>query len=87
MMQKPDLEKIKLHAIEARNLRDNPAFERAILGAKKYCLDALATVDPLDTEEIRTIQANIRAIDLLAEMIANEIIRGSEPRQIGLSVA
>ena len=80
---KPDPEKIKIHAIEAKNLRDNPAFERAVLGARKHCLEQLAAIHPLDTEQIRTIQALIRAIDMLAEMIADEIIRGSEPRKLG----
>jgi hypothetical protein len=69
-------------AAEAKQLRDDPAFGRAVLAVKQRLLVELSTVDPLDTEKIRSNQASIRAIDLLAEMIANEIIRGSEQRQL-----
>lgn len=82
-----DPEQARIHAAEAKDLRDSPPFQRAVLGARKRYLEQLATVSPLDTEQLRTIQANIRAIDLLAEMLADEIIRGTPPRQVGMSLA
>ena len=78
-------EQQKIHSAEAQQLRENPAFERAVLAARKRLLDSLAVLDPLETEKIRTIQAQIRAIDLLAEFIADEIIRGMEPRKLAVA--
>ena len=83
---KRDPEQDKIHAAEAKQLRDTPAFQRAMLAAKQRCYAELAEVNPLYTEDIRVIQANIRAIDLLAEMLADEIIRGTPPRQIGVGM-
>ena len=75
----------KIQSAEAQQLRDYPAFQRAVLAARRRLLEHLADVDPLETENIRTTQAQIRAIDLLAEMLADEIIRGTELRQVGVA--
>jgi hypothetical protein len=81
MADKPTQEQ-KIRSAEASQLRDNPAFQRAVLGAKKRCLEQLADVDPHGVDTIRAIQAQIRAIDNLAEFIADEITRGLEPRHV-----
>ena len=81
-----DPEQARIHAAEAKDLRESPAFQRAVLGGKQRLLLKLADTDPLDTEQLRTIQANIRALDLISEMLADEIIRGTPPRQVGMSI-
>ena len=77
-----DPEQIAIHAAEARGLRDNPAFQRAMFAARQRWLEELAVADPLDTEKLRTLQANLKAIHALDAMIADEIIRGMSPRQV-----
>ena len=84
---KPNLEKLKIHAAEARSLRDDPAFQRAVLEHQAALLPEPGQRPSAQHQQLRTTQALIRAIDLMAEMIADEIMRGTEPRQIGLSVA
>jgi hypothetical protein len=72
----------KIRSAEAEMLRENPAFQRAVLGARKRCLEQLTEIDPNGSLQIIKIQAQIRAIDNLAEFLADEIIRGTEPRQV-----
>ena len=79
-----DIEQVRLHAAEARQLRDNPAFQRAVTSARQRLLEQLLEVDPRDPEALRKIQANVHAIDMLAEMIADEMIRGMSRRDIGI---
>ena len=67
-------------AAEANRLREDPAFQSAVLGVRKQALEALTNVDPTSTDEIRTLQARVRAIDLLATEIAAAIIRGTPQR-------
>lgn len=67
-------------AAEANRLREDPAFQAAVLGARKQALEALISVEPTNAEEIRTLQARVRAIDLLATELAAAIIRGTPQR-------
>ena len=83
---KRDPEQDKIHAAEARQLRDTPSFQRAMFAARQRWLEELAITDPLDTEKLRTLQANLKAIQALDGMLADEIIRGTQPRQIGIGM-
>lgn len=82
---RPDKEQARIHRAEAEQLRQDPAFQRAVLDTRKFCLEQMATVDPLDTEKIRKIQATIFAIDMLSETLADTIIRGHEPRVVSVA--
>jgi hypothetical protein len=84
MVDRPSQD-LKIKAAEAQQLRDNPAFQRSVLNARQRLLASLAVIDPLETQSIIQIQAQIRAIDLLAEMLADEIIRGTELRQVAVA--
>lgn len=63
------------HALAADRLRQDPAFQRAIIALRKEALEALVSADPDDAQTIRTHQANIRAIDNLCGEIAMTILR------------
>lgn len=71
----------QIAAVDAERLRQDTAFQRAVTTIRKSALEALANVDPAQADEIRTIQAQIRAIDNLCTEIAATIIRGTPQRQ------
>lgn len=68
-------EQLAIAAAEADRLRQDPAFQRAVLSLRADAVNALVSVDPTDVETIRTKQAEIRAIDGLCQEIANAILR------------
>ncbi len=73
-----DMQELREAAIAADRLRTDPAFQRAILAMRKSAVERLVSVDPDDGAAIRTLQANILAIDSLCEQIATAIMRGKE---------
>lgn len=68
-------------AAEADRLRQDPAFQGAVIAIRKEALEELASVDSTDVESIRTLQARVRAIDLLATEIGRIILRGTPQRK------
>ncbi len=71
----------KVAAVDAERVRQDPAFRKAVLAIRKNALEALANVDPVQADEIRTLQAQVRAIDSLCTELADTIIRGTPQRQ------
>lgn len=67
----------KIAAVDAERLRQDPAFQRAVLTIRKNALEALVKIDPVKVDEIRNTQAQIRAIDNLCTELADTIIRGT----------
>lgn len=67
------------HAIAADRLRQDPAFQRAIIAMRKDAVEALIKADANDAQAIMTHQANIKAIDNLCGEIAMTILRA--PRE------
>lgn len=68
-------------AAEANRLRLDPAFQSAVLTIRKDAMEELAKAEATNVDLIRTLQARIRAIDLLATEIANAILRGTPQRK------
>lgn len=75
MTSKQDLENIRLAYLEAERLRNEPAFQAAMIQLRKEALEALVSADPTNADDIRDAQATVRAIDGLATKIGNEILR------------
>lgn len=71
----------KVAAVDAERVRQDPAFQKAVLAIRKNALEALASVDPTQADEIRTLQARVWAIDNLCTELAATIIRGTPQRQ------
>lgn len=71
----------KVAAVDAERVRQDPAFQKAVLAIRKKALETLANVDATKVDEIRTLQAQIRAIDSLCTELADTIIRGTPQRQ------
>lgn len=71
----------QIAAVDAERLRQDPAFQRAVLDARKAALEELAVIDASDTEAIRTAQAKVKAISALTTALASTIIRGTPQRQ------
>lgn len=78
-------DKDRIAAVEANRLREDPAFQAAVLSSRRQTLEALSTVDPSDIEQIRTLQARVKAIDLLATELAAAIIRGTPQRETAVA--
>ena len=70
----------KIRAANADTLRRDPTFQSAVLEARKSALEALATVNPTDTDAVRAAQAKVKAIDQLSTELAAIIIRGTPQR-------
>ncbi len=70
----------QIDAENADRLRQDPAFQKAVLDARKAALEELAVIDASDVEAIRTAQAKVRAISALSTALANTIIRGTPQR-------
>lgn len=68
-------DELEQEAVEAEQLRTDPAFQRAILAIRKEAVEALIGCDATDADAIREKQALIRAIDGLCGEIANAILR------------
>lgn len=64
-------------ALAADRLRQEPAFQQAVLALRKEAIEALVTVDPTDTEAVRTHQSVVKAIDGLCGQIAGMILRAT----------
>lgn len=67
----------QIAAVDAERLRQDPAFQRAVLTIRKNALEMLAQVDPTQTDAIRNAQAQIRAVDHLCTELRDTIIRGT----------
>ena len=67
--------------LEADRLRNEPAFQAAVLAIRQKALEALATINPVNIDEMRDAQATVRAIDGLTTEIANTILRWKASRQ------
>ena len=67
------------HAVAADRLRQDPAFQRAVLAMRKDAVERLILADASDANAITTHQAYIKAIDNLCEEIAMTIMRA--PRE------
>jgi hypothetical protein len=67
----------KIHAayLDANRVRNDPALGYAMISLRKDALEELAKVPATDTDKIRDLQAQVRAIDGLATEIANAILR------------
>jgi hypothetical protein len=76
---------IEERAEQAERLRTDPVFQRAIGEARKRRVEALIAARPDDAETIRTIQADIKAIDGLCNEIANEILRAKPQRAVAVA--
>lgn len=66
---------LELAAAEAERLRIDPAFQQAVTDLRKQAVERLVAADASNTDEIRTIQAEIKAIDGLCGQIAGAILR------------
>lgn len=73
MKQTP--EELAAMADEANRLKNEPAFQRAVLSMHRENVAQLIACDPTSTEEIRRLQANIRAVEGLTASLAAEILR------------
>jgi hypothetical protein len=71
----------KVAAIDADRVRQDPAFQKAVLAIRKKAMEALILVEPTNTDEIRTLQARVWAIDNLCTELAATILRGTPQRQ------
>lgn len=67
-------------ALAADRLRQEPAFQEAVIALRKDALDALVKVDPTDIEAVRTHQSMVKAIDGLCGELADMILRAN-PRK------
>jgi len=77
-------EEDKKAGAEANRLRMDPAFQLAMTEARKGALEELASVEASDINTIMRLQAEIKAIDLIATNLATAIIRATEPRKIAV---
>lgn len=69
---------------EAERLRLDPAFQFGMTETRKGLLDALAVVDATDADEIRRLQAEVKAIDLLATNMGVTIALGRQASKIAV---
>lgn len=57
-------------AAEADRLRQDPAFQEAVLAYRRREIELLIKADATDADAIRTHQANIRAVDGICAELA-----------------
>jgi hypothetical protein len=70
------LEAAAIRAEEARQLLQNPMFERAFADTRAACLEALVASKRADTEGFRDIHRMIECLDRVKRCIAKHIDTG-----------
>ncbi|UXN74494.1 hypothetical protein N8D56_04970 [Devosia sp. A8/3-2] len=75
MATKQDPQELRTAFLEAERLRNEPAFQAAMIQLRKEALEELVAADPTNPDDIREAQATVRAIDGLATKIGNAILR------------
>lgn len=70
-----------IRAENLKNIIQEPAFQHALKIARQKALERLVTIKPSDIEQITEAQATVRAVDLLATTIAEQIIIGTPQKR------
>lgn len=81
-MTEQEAEKLAIEAAQALDLKSDPAFQRAVLLTRSEALNGLAKANPDDGATIRTLQAEIKAIDGLCQKLADAITRAPRATRV-----